>query len=388
MGLLHGAGFMMERPLQKIAFHLNCLERGGAERVVTNLANRFAGEGYEVYVTVEWIGEDEFELDPRVHHVVVGLRPEDETKGRWTKFLLRIRYLRDFLKREKPDVVCAFMHRPNFRALTAGLGLRVPVVISIRNDPKVHYSSKTDRLQIRWLFPHAAGCVYQTPDQREFFAPYLQENSRVILNPINDRYTQMPDPDYGHQEKVVVQSSRLVDFKNQAMLLRAFARVHTTHPDWSLIIYGGDAGDGTKESLEAIIEEHHAAEWMTLAGSTDRLDEKIPAASIYALPSNYEGMPNALMEAMAMGMPCIATDCPAGAPRMLIQDGVNGLLVPVGDEDAMAAALARLMDDPALRIRLGKEARRIRDIAGTDVIISQWRDYLEEVIREHGAKRN
>ena len=127
---------------------------------------------------------------------------------------------------------------------------------------------------------------------------------------------------------------------------------------------------------------------MTLAGSTDRLDERIPEASIYALPSNYEGMPNALMEAMAMGMPCVATDCPAGAPRMLIQDGVNGLLVPVGDEDAMAAALTRLMDDSALRVRLGKEARRIRDIAGTDVISSQWRDYLEEVIREHGAKRN
>ena len=374
--------------MQKIAFHLNCLERGGAERVVTNLANRFAEEGYEVYVTVEWIGPDEFRLDPRVHHVVVGLKPEDEAKGRWTKFCLRIKYLRDFMKRENPDVVCAFMHRPNFRALTAGLGLRVPVVISIRNDPKADYSSKTDRLQIRWLFPHAAGCVYQTPDQREFFAPYLQENSRVILNPVNDRYTRRPDPDYAQQEKVVVQSSRLVDFKNQAMLLRAFARVHKTHPDWSLIIYGGDAGDGTKEKLEQIIAERGASAWITLAGSTDRLDELIPKASIYALPSNYEGMPNALMEAMAMGMPCVATDCPAGAPRMLIQDGVNGLLVPVGDEDAMAAALTRLIEDPVLRIRLGREARHIRDIAGTDVVAAQWRDYLEEVIREHEGKRN
>ena len=374
--------------MQKIAFHLNCLERGGAERVVTNLANRFAEEGYDVFVTVEWIGGDEFELDPRVHHVNVGLKPEDENRGRWTKFYLRIRYLRDFMKKEQPDVVCAFMHRPNFRALTAGLGLRVPVVISIRNDPKVHYSAKTDRLQIRWLFPHAAGCVYQTQEQRDFFRPYLQENSRVILNPVNDRYTTRPDPDYAHQEKVVVQSSRLVDFKNQAMLLRAFVHVHAVHPDWSLVIYGGDAGDGTKEQLEEIIRHNNAQEWISLAGSTDRLDEKIPKASIYALPSNYEGMPNALMEAMAMGMPCVATDCPAGAPRMLIQDGVNGLLVPVGDEDAMAAALNRLIGDPALREKLGRSARNIRDIAGTDVIAAQWRDYLEEVIREHAGKRN
>ena len=89
-----------------------------------------------------------------------------------------------------------------------------------------------------------------------------------------------------------------------------------------------------------------------------------------------------------MGMPCVATDCPAGAPRMLIQDGVNGLLVPVGDEDAMAAALTRLIEDPALRERLGRNARKIREIAGTDVIAAQWRDYLEEVIREHEGKRN
>ena len=119
--------------MKKIAFHLNCLVHGGAERVVSNLANKFAEEGYDVYVTVEWIDKDEFRLDPRVHHVNVGLKPEDEKKGRWVKFGLRIKYLREFLKEVQPDVLCAFMHRPNFRALTAALGLRVPVIITIRS---------------------------------------------------------------------------------------------------------------------------------------------------------------------------------------------------------------------------------------------------------------
>lgn len=374
--------------MKKIAFHLNCLEQGGAERVVSNLANKFAQEGYEVYVTVEWIGENEFALDPRVHHVNVGLKPEDENKGRWTKFRLRIQYLRDFLKKEKPDILCAFMHRPNFRALTAALGLTTPVIISIRNDPAPFYSGKTDRFQIRWLFPHASGCVYQTAEQREFFKPYLQENSRVILNPVNEKYIRLPDPDYDHQEKTVVQSSRLADFKNQEMLLRAFVRVHALHPDWNLKIYGPDSGDGTKEKLESIIRENHAEGWIFLMGGTDRLDELIPKASIYTLPSDYEGMPNALMEAMAMGMPCIATNCPAGAPGVLIQDGENGLLVPVGDENAMAAAIRRLIEDPALRERLGRKARDIRRIAGTDVIYEQWKSYMEEVIRERNGKKN
>lgn len=374
--------------MKKIAFHLNCLEQGGAERVVSNLANKFAEEGYEVYVTVEWIGENEFALDPRVHHVNVGLKPEDESKGRWTKFRLRIQYLRKFLKEVQPDVLCAFMHRPNFRALTAALGLTTPVIISIRNDPAPFYSSKTDKLQIKLLFPHAAGCVYQTREQREFFKPYLQENSRVILNPINEKYIRLADPDYEHQEKVVVQSSRLADFKNQEMLVRAFLRVHELHPDWSLKIYGPDAGDGTKEKLEEIIREHKAEDWIHLMGGTSHLEEVIPKASIYTLPSNYEGMPNALMEAMAMGMPCISTDCPAGAPGVLIQSGENGLLIPVGDEAAMAAAIQKLIEDPELRKRLGKKARDIRVIAGTDVIYAQWKTYMEEVIRERAGRRN
>ncbi len=366
--------------MKTIAFHLNCLVHGGCERVVSNLANKFAREGYDVYVAVEWIDKDEFRLDPRVHHVNVGLKPEDEKKNRWVKFYLRIKYLREFLKKVQPDVLCAYMHRPNFRALTAALGLKTPVIISIRNNPEPFYGHWTDKLQIRLLFPRANGCVYQTAEQREYFKPYLQENSRVIMNPVHDKYIQLPDPDYEHQEKVVVQSSRLVEFKNQAMLLRAFARVHPQHPDWSLKIYGPDAQDGTKEQLERIIQENHAQEWMQLMGGTDQLEQLIPKAAIYVLPSNYEGMPNALMEAMAMGMPCISTDCPSGAPRILIQNGVNGLLVPVKDEDAMAAALTKLMEEPALRVRLGQEARKIRDVAGTEKIYEQWKEYMEEVI--------
>lgn len=375
--------------MEKIAFHLNCLTHGGAERVVSTLANSLAEKGYDVYVTVEWIEEDEFRLDPRVHHVNVGLKPEDEGKGRWIKFLLRIRYLRRFMKEVKPDVMVSFMHRPNFRALTAGLGLTTPVIISIRNNPAPFYSSRTDRLQIRRLFPHAAGCVYQTAEQKEFFRPYLQDNSRVIMNPIHPKYCDLPDPDYDRQEKVVVQTSRLSAFKNQAMLLRAFVRVHAKHPDWSLRIYGPDADhDGTKEQLEEIIRENHAEDWMQLCGGTDRLEELVPQCAIYTLPSNYEGMPNSLMEAMAMGMPCIATDCPSGAPRELIHDGENGILIPVGDEQAMEDAINRLIENPALRRSMGLKAREIRSIASTDVIVRQWLDYMEQVVRGHAGKKN
>ena len=215
--------------MRKIAFHLNCLEQGGAERVVSNLANQFAKEGYEVLIATEWYGENEFRIDEKVRRIHVGLREGDKKKPRMIQFLLRVKYLRGFMKRERPDILIAFAQRANYRALMAAAGTKVPVLISIRTDPVGHYDAFTDKIQIPLLFPKAAGCVFQTEGQRDFFAPYLQKNSRIILNPIHDKYIGVPEPE--KRKKEVVQSGRLVDFKNQPMLLRAFLKVHEKHPD-------------------------------------------------------------------------------------------------------------------------------------------------------------
>ena len=138
-------------PMQKIAFHLNSLQQGGAERVVSNLANRFAKEGYEVVIATEWYGTDEFALDQKVRRV--GLTKEDENRSRISKMLRRIWYLRRFMKKEKPDVVVAFTRGVLYRALAAGIGTGIPVVISVRTDPVGHYDKKADKLRIPLLFP-------------------------------------------------------------------------------------------------------------------------------------------------------------------------------------------------------------------------------------------
>ena len=192
--------------MQKIAFHLNSLQQGGAERVVSNLANRFAKEGYEVVIATEWYGTDEFALDQKVRRVHVGLTKEDENRSRISKMLRRIWYLRRFMKKEKPDVVVAFTRGVLYRALAAGIGTGIPVVISVRTDPVGHYDKKADKLRIPLLFPHAAGCVFQTEGAKAFFAPYLQENARIILNPLNPKYVGVPEP--AVRTKNVVQSGR------------------------------------------------------------------------------------------------------------------------------------------------------------------------------------
>ena len=362
---------------RKIAFHLNCLEQGGAERVVSNLANQFAKEGYEVLIATEWYGENEFQTDSRVKRVHVGLREGDEKKNRIRQFLLRVKYLRQFMKSEKPDILIAFAQRANYRALMAAPGTKVPVLISIRTDPVGHYDAWSDKVQIPLLFPRAAGCVFQTEGQREFFAPYLQKNSRIILNPLHDKYIGVPKP--AHRSKEVVQSGRLVDFKNQPMLLRAFVEVHRKHPDYILKIYGGDSFDGTKEILEDIIAEHEAQDYIRLMGASDTLEQDLPGAAVYAFSSDWEGLPNALLEAMALGLPIVATDCPCGGPRTVMQDGVNGLLIPIKNQKALEDGINRLIEQPEYAEKLGDEARKIAESANAEAIFMQWRDYIEDV---------
>lgn len=366
--------------MTKIVFHLNCLEQGGAERVVSNLANQFAKENYEVIVATEWEGENEFKLGERVRRVHVGLKPSDEGKSRITKMWLRVKYLRSFLKEEKPDVTIAFAHKANYRALMATIGMKMPVIISVRTDPVGHYDSLSDKLQIPLLFPRAAGCVFQTEGQRDFFPEYLQKKSRIILNPINDKYLNVSKP--AVRKKTVVQSGRLVDFKNQPMLIEAFLKVHEKHPDYDLKIYGGDSFDGTKEILEKMIQEHHAESYITLMGASDSLEKQLPEASVYAFSSDWEGLPNALLEAMALGMPIVATDCPCGGPRTVMTNEVDGLLVPIKDPEAMAQGICRLIEDKELAERLGENARKISEKANGKAIIEQWRDYIETVIRD------
>lgn len=364
--------------MRKIAFHLNCLEQGGAERVVTNLAHQFMKEGYEVLIATEWEGENEFQIDQRIRRVHVGLKEADKKKGRISKVFLRIKYLRDFMLKERPDMLIAFAKKANYRALMASLFTKQKVIIAVRTDPVGHYDSFFDILKTALLFGRANGAVFQTLGQRDFFPKRTRERSRIILNPINDKYIQAKIPQTKRKE--VVQSGRLVDFKNQPMLVRAFIGVHEKHPDYVLKIYGGDSFDGTKEVLEKCIADHGAQDYVFLMGASDSLEKQIAEAEVFAFSSDWEGLPNTLLEAMALEMPIVATDCPCGGPGTVLKNEVNGLLIPIKDEEALKEGINRLIEDKELAAELGKKAGEIREIANGKAIFMQWRDYIEELI--------
>ncbi|MCM1103092.1 MAG: glycosyltransferase [Clostridium sp.] len=287
--------------------------------------------------------------------------------------------LREVLVKESPDLVIAFGKSANYRAVPAARGI-CPVLVSVRNDPKVDYAGRINALFCRRYLYHADGCVFQTKEAQQFFSQKLQKKSKIILNPINEKYFHVDTP--AVRRKVIVNVGRIAAQKNQALLLRAFAGLTERFPEYELHIYGSDSGDGTMDILTQIIREEKLGEKVRFCGNSDSLEKEIADCALFALTSDYEGLPNALMEAMAMQMPVIATDCPCGGAAMLIKDGENGILVPAGECAPLTKAMEKILREPEYADRIGAEAGKIREIANGDRIYGQWKDYAGELIGE------
>lgn len=370
--------------MSKIVFHLNSMEKGGAERVVNILSGRFAANGYEVLIATEWQGTDEYPLAEGVKRVHVGLEAGEDSghgllHGRLRNFFRRLSHLRRFLEKEQPDLVIAFAKKAIYRALLATGKTGIPVILSVRTSPVGNYDGKLDKLLIPLLYPKAAGAVFQTTEARDFFPKTLADRSVVILNPVRKECQGHREPAY--RKKEIVQVGRLDQFKDQLILLQAMYRVHQVYPDYVLKIYGGDSGDGTKEKLQQSILEHQARDYVFLMGSVDHPEEYIGQAALFVLSSYAEGMPNALMEAMALGLPVVATDCPCGGPAELIRDGENGKLVPVKDVEAMAETMLFMLQHKEEAEAMGREARKLGDRADEARVFEAWRDYTDTIIK-------
>ena len=402
--------------MSKIMFHLNTLAQGGAERVVSNLANEFCKGDDEIIVATEWVSEDEFVLDFRVKRLHVGLKNEDDGKSRIVKAMLRLKYLRQAVREEKPDVVIAFAQKAIYRLSFAVMGLKTPIVVCVRTDPTGHYDQPIDKIVLPLINRRATGAVFQTTGQRDFFPKHWIDISTIILNPVNSKYFLSDDErNSAIKTKTIVQHARLVDFKNQPMLIDAFMKVHEVFPEYVLKIYGPDSFDGTKEILEKKIADNNADSYITLCGGSDELEKEIPKAQIYAFSSDWEGLPNTLIEAMAMGMPIVATNCPCGGPRTVmpksegmkpisiseytnLPSGVSkenlattvermektkdGILVPIKDPEALAMGIIYLIEHPEYANEAAQHARKIKDIANSEAIVNKWRDYIAKVCEQ------
>ena len=262
-------------------------------------------------------------------------------------------------------------------AIATSMFLPARVAVSVRGEPTMEYEGKLMQFLAKWGFLFADGIVLQTKQACEFFPKVVRKKAVILPNPINPlflkkRYT-------GEKEDVIVAAGRLDENKNHAMLIHAFAKIAGEYPNTKLIIYG--EGE-SREKLEALVEEKGLADRISMPGSVTDIADRICKARIFTLTSNTEGMPNSIMEAMALGIPVVSTDCPCGGPATLIEDGVNGLLVPVGDAFALSDAFRKILSDAEFAEKLGENAYNITKELNPDKVNGEWKKYLTQIAKK------
>lgn len=361
-----------------IICYLNMLNCGGAERVMTVLASGLASRGHAVTMVTDYASDDDFPLHERVQRVIFGGKLHKiTTKGRIRRTLSRIAKLRRLCVQRDADILISFVEDANSRALLATRGLKTKNLISVRVDPEQLLQDFTKRLQIKLLYPMADGCVFQTETARQAMPAKLQKKSRVIPNPISHIfYDACGCPG---AEKKVVSCGRLMEQKRFDLLVDAFSRICDEFPGYSLEIYGRGLD---RKTLQAKIEETGKQDRIRLMGHSGNVPEAIKNASLFVLSSDYEGLPNALMEAMALSLPVVSTDCAGGGARFLIDHGENGLLVPCGDADALADAIRKSLADPVAAKHRGEQAAQKAKTFTTENVVTQWEAYITRITKE------
>lgn len=358
----------------KINLFIGSLTGGGAERVICNLANDLVQKGHEVCVITNVEAKAAYELDDRAERFVL-LYNKDRRNAPFN-FLHCMKRLKGYIKRNPCDQYVVFLPLTTVMLLAFRKKIQGGIVVSERGDPEKN--AKWAKYFLKKWIRRADGVVFQTDTAKEWYLPYLKKAKPVtIANAINPAFIR---PAYeGEREKVILGAGRLTEQKNFSLLIRAFARIAPKFPEHKLVIYGKG---GLLDSLKALAAELGVGERVEFPGYVPDMPARLEKASMFVLSSDYEGMPNALMEAMASGLPCVSTDCGGGGARFLIENETNGLLVPQKDEEAMAAAMERILSDEAFAASLGNEARKLQQTLAPEKIYGEWERFILKTVEE------
>jgi len=357
-----------------ILFYISNILGGGAARVMTNLANTLSqDENSRIILVTNFSvckGKSEYPLSDKV--IRKSIEEKESKSSSLKKNYLRITSLRKIVKEEKPDVVVSFMAENCIRAIAATAFIKVKNIISIRNVPEIEVGTGIKGKLLRLILSTADGFVFQTVDAKAWFPKFVQNRSRVIPNHVADKFFEI---ERNENQEGIVAVGRLTKQKNYPMLLKAFASVSEKFSD-KLYIYG----DGElKDELYLLCKELDISERVVFEGNVSDIENRLSKHRVFVMTSDYEGMPNALMEALCVGCACISTDCPCGGPKYLIEDGVNGLLVPVGDVEKTAEAIKRVMTEDKICKALSQNARNRAEMFKSERVFGLWREYISLV---------
>ena len=353
-------------------FFITGMPMGGAERVMSTLANQFVEHGDAVRLVTMKAPECAYSLDPRVELVGAGARLD--ASSLWQMLCSAVSVLRGIvfyqrqLRSYQPDAVMSFLTYSNMIAVLCGRRSGIPVVISERSDPLQR--NKLIVKLVEKIYPKADCIVCQSETIEQYFKNVdVKAHTTVIPNPIN--LSCINTANVVMRKQTILAVGRLHRQKNYSLMLRAFKQISAEFPDYCLEIYGQGPEE---ERLRQLIGELGLQERIFLMGTKSNVMKEEANASLYVMSSDFEGFPNALVEAMASGLPVVSTDFPSGVAHELIENGVNGFVVPVGDEDALAGRMREILSSPHLQTVMAERNASIRERFSEASVYQMWNE--------------
>lgn len=393
------------RSKKKIIFLIKVMQGGGAERVISLLSRAATEKENSVTLILTHQHKKDAVLHDIDNRVNIISLPDESKKERpcyvapkvlmlWARLAGKIGFkekssilkyysrnynsvswLKKHFKKHKKASIVAFLYDSIFLTMLAK-NKTSQVIISERGDPAQSSDSKTVAAFMNNEFPKADGIVFQSPDAQKWYEENTPAKGTVIFNPIKP---DLPEPYYGERKKRVVNFCRISAQKNLITLVDAFAEFHKNFPDYELDIIGdpvGNDAEGYIDNVNKHITQHNCEKYIHILPSRKDIHEYIKDYAMFVSSSDYEGMSNSMLEAMAVGLPCVCTDCPAGGARAVIKDGENGLLTPVGDAHALYLAMKKIAENPELANKLSQNSIKIREEQSVDKIIEKWMELI------------
>lgn len=360
----------------KIGFLINDLNAGGAERATVSLANYFSKKGIHTEIITFKDIDSFYPLDDNVSHLRLGF---DEIALSFSaKRLLgafkRMLKIRSFIKQRELNVLIGMSFSMTWYTVIATAFTKTKSVGTERNNPYKYKATKINSFLRKFFYKLCNGYIFQTKKSSLFFADKLRKNDIIIPNAIfNETVYDLTPPE--EREKFICAVGRLNKQKRFDVLIDAFASTSEKIPEYKMIIFG--EGELRKE-LEEQISSLGLEERIFLPGIDPQSVKVVNKAAVFVLSSDLEGMPNVLMEAMAMGVPCVSTRCDMG-PEELIENGKNGILVDVGSTDQIADSILEILNNPELAAKLSVNARELLKTHSIEAISKKWLEFLNKI---------
>lgn len=329
---------MVEKNGKKICIAIHGLAHAGAERVAASWANYLTENGYMVSIIVYANTEDTYDLDMRVKILPIADTENAYFQMSKVKRLLRIRRM---IQREKPQILISFLPRMQISIMLATWGMRFKRIETVRNNPWVDTDVEKNRTLWNLCFHRSDAIIVQNREQASYFPEKLHDKCVVISNPISGDFVDRKKEYTDQPIRRFVAVARINTQKNYPMMVQAFVKAIDGNQDCTLDIYGAGSQEFV-QNLQEQINQLGMEKRIQLCGWRRDISEILPSYDAFLMSSNYEGMPNALAEAMACGLVCLSTDCKTG-PKDMIDPGVNGFLAKTGDSDSFAEEIQKIL---------------------------------------------